>query len=330
MMGAVNLRQPRWLLLYQNRNITAAIEPWVTKVTYADKMHGEADELEIDLDDTDGRWRTIWAPAKKDKLGLKFGYLKEPMQNAGGFEIDEIEYKGPPHSLTIKALAAGITPSLRTAKSAAYEGQSLRQIAETVAARHGLTVSGDIADLRLGRLTQDKERDLSFLKRTAEDFGHVFTIRDQTLVFHQIADLKSRPAIATIDRTMMLQYALKSSTLGKVASVALTYHDPDTRQIVSASAVAADPITGDVLRMRDRSPTRETAEARAQAALERANRGGEGEGSITLPGDPRLAAGCRVQVTGLGILNKDYLVEKATHAMERQAGYVTTLEVKAG
>lgn len=329
-MTAVPLRQPCWRLLYENRDITAAIEPWVTKVTYADKMHGEADELEIELDDTDGRWRTAWAPAKKDKLGLKFGYVNEPMQNAGGFEIDEIEYKGPPHTLAIKALAAGISPSLRTARSAGYEGMTLKQVAEQVAARHGLKVVGDIADLRLGRLTQDGQRDLSFLKRVGEDFGHVFTVRDQTLVFHQIADLKSRPAVATIDRTMMLQYTLKSSTLGKVASVDLTYHDPDARQIRRSQVAAPEPITGDVLRMRDRSPDRATAEARAQAALERANRGGEGEGSITIPGDPRLAAGCRVQVAGLGILNKDYLVEKATHAMERQAGYVTVLEVKAG
>lgn len=329
-MEGVAIPQPRWLLTYQNRDITAAIEPFVLSVEYTDNLHGKSDELVVTLDDSDGRWRGIWAPQKKDRLGLRFGYADGPMQDAGGFEIDEIEYKGPPHTVHLKALAAGIAPSLRTDKSAGYEGMSLRQIADQVARRHGLTVQGDIADLRLGRLTQNHETDLTFLRRVAEDFGHAFTVRDKKLVFHQIVDLKSRPSILRISRFAMIDYNLKANTLGKVAGVSLTYHDPMRKGLVRADIKAAGSPTGDTLRLTDRAPDPATARARAEAALERANRGSDGEGSITIPGNPGVAAGCRVEVADLDRLDGLYLVETVKHKMDRAGGYLTSLEVKAG
>lgn len=328
-MEAVALPKPQWLLLYAHKDITAAIEPYVTKVTYTDELHGKADELELEIDDTDGRWRNEWAPGKGDALSLKFGYEGEPLQPAGGFQIDELEHKGPPDMLVLKALAAGITPSLRTKRSTAFEGQSLAQMAGQIAERNGLQVEGSIADIRLGRVTQDRERDLAFLKRVGEEFGHVFTVRDSKLVFHQVADLKSRPSVLRIERTMVTSYSLKSPTKGKVKAAHVTYHDPDTRQVIEHQAEAPDAPTGDVLRLQSRSPDQATAKARADAALEKANRGMGGEGTITLPGDPRLAAGARVELAGFGYLDKLYLIEKATHTMDRSAGFVTSLELKA-
>ena len=65
---------PVFVLSYEQKNITSDITPYVRSVTYTDYLSGQSDELEVELEDADGRWARHWYPGKGDTLTLKIGY----------------------------------------------------------------------------------------------------------------------------------------------------------------------------------------------------------------------------------------------------------------
>ena len=91
---------PMFVLSYEQKNITSDITPYVRSVTYTDYLSGQSDEVEVELEDTDGRWVRAWYPGKGDRLTLKIGYEGEPLLPCGVFEIDEIEKNGVAKTLT--------------------------------------------------------------------------------------------------------------------------------------------------------------------------------------------------------------------------------------
>jgi phage protein D len=148
---------PSFEVLYAGKDITTDISAHLISVSYSDRTEGESDEVEIVVEDTDGKWMNEWYPEKGDRINLSVGYDGN-MLDCGEFTIDELELDGPPRTLTIRALAAGINSPLRSKRSSAHESQSLRQIAEAVAARQGLTIEDGTASTSRVRVDYSAER----------------------------------------------------------------------------------------------------------------------------------------------------------------------------
>ncbi|HSA05719.1 MAG TPA: hypothetical protein P5556_00910 [Candidatus Gastranaerophilales bacterium] len=84
--------KPVFKIEYENLNITAKISPYVLSVEYTDFEHGQSDEIQIQLEDSNKLWQGSWYPSKGDTLSLQIGYEGSKLLNCGSFEIDEIEY----------------------------------------------------------------------------------------------------------------------------------------------------------------------------------------------------------------------------------------------
>jgi phage protein D len=330
--AAVQLvRRPVWQLHLRGANVTAEISPSVRTVTYTDHSHGESDELEIEIADPEGVWRGGWMPEKGDGIDLYIGYEGEPLLPCGAFQVDEAEAAGTQgggDTLTVRALAAGHTPALRTRRSHGYEGQTLRRVVETVAARHQLRVVGEVGDEHVGRVTQDRQSDTAFLTRLAERFGYVFSIRGTQLVFHRVSALESAPGTWSLRRAGILEYRLKSGSTAVYRACTVSYHDPATRQVVERTVTAEGVTTGDVHRMTVRVESAEQADQVASAELRRLNSRGA-EGSVTVDGDPRLVAGGNGDLRGFGKFDGPYQVVTSRHTISRDAGYTTEIEVRS-
>ena len=181
--------QPTFKLEYNKKDITKDISKYVLSINYTDFEHGQSDEIEIVFEDSEKLWQSAWIPSKGDSLRLYIGYIGEKLLNCGLFEIDEIEFQTPPDTLTVKAIATGITKSLRQKNSVAYENKSLKQIANEIAKKHNFSLVGEIEDIRVERITQNQTRDLKFLKTLAEQYGYIFKITDNQLVFYKTQKL---------------------------------------------------------------------------------------------------------------------------------------------
>lgn len=321
------LQEPSWTLLYQGVDVTRDLQGQYRNVTYTDYLTGKSDTIELKLEDADGRWRDDWYPAKGDQVHIEIGYRGGPSVSAGTFLLDEFEFSATPDEVSLRGLAAAITLDLRTKRSAAFEAQSLAQVAEKIASNHGLVLFGKIPKRQYERITQSEETDLAFLKRLAEQEGAAVSIRDKSLIFHDIGDLEKAKAVTQIKRKDLLSNRLKDRTRRIYRAAEISYLDPKTKEVFTHIEYAPGIESGDTLMLKDRVENQAQAITRAQTALEQANRS-LASGELVVSGNPLLLAGNVIALSDYGRLSGNYLIQKSTHRIDRQSGYKTTLEVR--
>lgn len=320
--------KPKFKLLYENHDITVNIAPYVLSIEYTDSEHGQSDEIQIQLEDSDKLWQDNWYPSKGDTLSLQIGYENEKLLNCGSFEIDEIEYVSPPDVVTLKALATNIKKALRQKNSVAYENKSLRQIAQEIAVRHRLKLVGDIKEIKVKRITQDKERDLTFLKNLAEQYGYIFKISNNQLVFFETEKLKSENAAIILTKQELSSINLREKAHEKYKACSVSYHNPETKTVISTIVRAEKIVNGDVLKLNTRCENKEQAIIQAQVALAQKNVS-KIEGSLSLIGTPYLVAGSNVEIKGIGNFSGKYHLAQVKHSIDKSSGYTTSLEVES-
>ncbi len=326
--------KPIFKVEYENINITASIAPYILSVGYTDFEHGQSDEVEIQIEDSNHLWQSDWYPSKGDTLKLNIGYEGEKLENefstpasllnCGSFEIDELEFSAPPDTITLKALAANIKKALRQNNSVAYENKTLRQIAQEIANRHNLKLIGSIKDIKIKRITQNKKRDLEFLKNLAEEYGYIFKISDNKLTFYETAKLKSSNPALILYRQDLISFNIRDKTHNQYKACEVTYHDPKTKKLVSSN-IKSSSAKADTLKLNKRCENKEQAILKAQAGI---NKNSPIEGSLSLIGNPHLVAGLNIELKGLYHLSGKYHITQAKHSIDRMSGYRTELEVE--
>ena len=117
-----------------------------TSISYTDHHHGEADEIDIEVQDKDGRWKGAWKPEPGDVMELTIYDGSGGILPCGEFELDEPEASGSRDGdvMTIRGLAAPITKKLRTENTKAFEKQTLQAIVTQVAGQNGLSLEGQM------------------------------------------------------------------------------------------------------------------------------------------------------------------------------------------
>ena len=331
------------MLNYAGRNITADVTTMVTEISYKDKVAHHSDEVEVTLEDRDYRWQGPWFPVRGDFVELFIGYDGEELLDCGDFQVDELELKGPPDSFHMKCIAAGITPSIRTPRSAAYENQTLLQVANTVAARHGMTVVGASQSINVAwaRLSQRTETDLNFLRSLALRHNYDFSIRGQQLIFYARTPLEQQQSLMTLMRgrtelipssLIVKSFEFKTRTQQIYRSATVAYLNPQQKKLIAAQSEAKEDginsvPTGDDLHIVTRCETPQHAQLKADSALHDANKD-QVTGRIETEGTILLCAGVNVDISGFAAFDGKYHIESSKHRLERSSGYTTELEVR--
>lgn len=324
--------KPQFKVVYQGKDISADVGRYLLALTYTDHTEGKADEIQLELEDTDGLWRSDWYPQKGDTVQVAIGY--DSLVDCGTFEVDEIRLDGPPDRIVICGLSAAVKKKLRTQSSAAYESQTLKQIAQSIAGKNGLTVEGTIENIKIARVTQNRETDLGFLRRIAAEYGYLFSVRGTKLVFTSLFDIEKGKAVRELDRSELQSYSLTDKTSQTFKSAKVAYHNPVDNKVVegeenkatNADGKEVDIATGDTLEIRTKAENQQQAEKKAKAALYRHN-SKQQEGSFVIEGDPVMLAGNNFELTGMGTLSGKYHIETSRHTISA-SGYTTSLDVK--
>lgn len=327
-------------VLYEGKNITEDITNSLISFNYTDKMERQSDELEIKVHDADLKWRNEWYPEKGAKITAWIGYDDIEVL-CGVFQIDKVNVSGPPAEFSFSCLAVGIKNTLRTKKSAAFENLSLKQLAEKVAKNNGLQIVGKIEAIKLIRISQNRETDLNFLRRIADEFGYIFNVRDDKLIFSNILDTSKKGAVAIIDEKDLISYDMEDSTAHTYKQVKFVHHNPTENKVFTSSETSKnvnsiynqdkieheEVVKNDVLELRTKAETGQQAKVKAQVALYRAN-SLQMSGNITIEGNPMLVAGNNIELTGLGVHSGIYNIEESRHSIDKSGGYTTSLELK--
>lgn len=168
------VRKPAFKVIYDGTNITADVSADLISLQYTDRLTGESDEVSITVDASVNPWLTDWYPKKGSTLDVEMGY-EDDMFPCGKFTIDEMDVQGFPFTLSIKALSAGANSPARTKKSKAYETQSLKEIADAIAAANGYTINDGTITTSRYKANFTSERDE--MTKAATDANRALSVR---------------------------------------------------------------------------------------------------------------------------------------------------------
>ncbi|QMM53122.1 phage late control D family protein [Enterobacter sp. RHB15-C17] len=173
---------PAFMLKLDNEDITQDFSDRLISLTMTDNRGFEADQLDIELDDTDGQ---IAMPPRGATLTLWLGWQDSALIKKGTFTVDEIEHRGAPDTLTIRGRSADFRGTLNSRREQSWHDTSLGVILETIAQRNKLTAS--VADplkaIPVPHIDQTQESDAAFLARLAERNGASVSVKYGKLLF---------------------------------------------------------------------------------------------------------------------------------------------------
>lgn len=323
-------------LFYRGVNISSELDPQTTAINYTDHWHGEADEIDLTVQDKDGRWKGSWFPEHGDTMQLFLSDNGYDFANCGVFELDEPDAGGSRSgdTMTLRGLAAPITQALRTENSFTHEKKTLQAIVSETTGRAGLSQEGKVKSLFHKFMSQRREKDLEFLTRIAEETGHYFSARGQRAVFTEYDTIDGQAPAFYIDLIYgakaagsLISYSgLKFQSEGTYSKGSIEYADPDKKENVTHEETDSRIKTGDELKIRgERVETKAHAEARLKAEMHMANRRHK-VGKFNLIGTMAALAGNTVGVRGFGRYDDKYVIDTSTHSQSR-SGHTVSIGV---
>lgn len=173
---------PDYRLTINSKDITQDIAPRLISLSLADNRGFAADQLDIELDDADG---LMQMPPRGAKLSLFLGWKGEVLIGKGDFTVDEIEHRGAPDTLTIRARSADFRGSLNSRRDLSYHATTLGDVVNQVAERNKLKpmVANELAGIEISHIDQTQESDAKFITRLAELNGAVVAIKAGKMLF---------------------------------------------------------------------------------------------------------------------------------------------------
>ncbi|EKI0252102.1 phage late control D family protein [Enterobacter asburiae] len=187
MIAEMNIRAggkiaPDFMLKLDDRDITQNFSHRLISLTMTDKRGLEADQLDIQLDDSDG---LLDLPARGATLSLWLGWVGTPLEQKGNFTIDTIEFRGAPDTLTIRGCSADFRGKLNVRREQSWHDTTIGAIVNTIAQRNRLTasVAADLSSIAISHIDQSQETDAAFLTRLAERNGAFVSIKAGKVIF---------------------------------------------------------------------------------------------------------------------------------------------------
>ncbi|MBE3586573.1 MAG: hypothetical protein IMW94_10575 [Thermoanaerobacter sp.] len=332
----MNARRARLQVLYENVDISADLQPHLLSWTYTDNLSGQADDLQITLEDRLQLWSGPWMPEKGATLKAKIiqenkkrDGTKEEV-SLGLFEIDEIETNHPPSTVTIKAISIPESSSLRGEdKNRAWEKTKLSVVARDIAAGAGLKLFFDTEDNpEYDRVEQTEESDLAFLMRLCNNAGLCLKVSDAQIIIFDEQKYERQDPFTRIKKgeAYLKRYRFRETLSGLYKACRVEYHDARKKRTIKYTFSPPNPPkTGRVLVVNERVSSIKEAERLAKKRLRQENKNAV-VASLTLLGDVRFLAGLTVRLVGFGVFDGKYIITQAIHT--QQNGYETQLELR--
>lgn len=181
---------PAYQLICAGENMKAHLQDRLISLTLTDNRGFEADQLDIELDDSDG---LIALPKRNAQIAIALGWKKSGLVDKGTFIVDEIEHSGSPDRLMIRARSANMTDGLITQRERSFHQKTVGDIVRTIAAEHQISavISPALDKKVIAHFDQANESDANLLSRLAKLFDAIATIKQNKLLFMPLGETKT-------------------------------------------------------------------------------------------------------------------------------------------
>ncbi len=299
---------------YEHVDISEDIAGSVKSFSYEDIASGESDRISLCVQDRERKWMGGWAPKKGDHVNasmLFYDWQKEGNHwgtFCGSFEVDDVSMSGPPAACTIGAVsiprAEGFNEEERTKN---WEDVTVREIAVEIAGRAGIALSYEAEDIHIKSLEQDKETDCKFLYAVCEKYGLAMKVFAEKIVIFDEAVYEAVAPVVTLSYQDFIRYGYNSTMAGTYTGAKISYSDPGSnkKHIVTV---------GGGSRIKEMNVEADSAEDARRKAVAKLNN--ENKKAVTFSGTvisrPELIASCCINITGFGVPDGTYYLDKVT------------------
>lgn len=325
---------------YEGADITEDIEEYLVSISYTDNEEEKADDLQLALEDKEGKWVSDWLNQTGAK-GAEISALIVQVDENGGesvlecgtFKVDSVSEGGPPTKVSLKATSIPTDSKVSIEKKTkAWEKIKLSGISTEIANKNGLRIIFESNfDPFYVRKEQVQKSDIVFLQELCKKAGISLKVTSKMLVLFDASKYESKKSIKTIKKGESDVIKWKFGTSYKDTAYAkceVTYTDPKTKKTIKGmfeSPTAAES-TGKVLKINEKVNNKKEADELAKKQLREKNKN-ETEASFGLIGDIRLVSGVTVDVVGWGFYDGKYIIQNAGHSISRN-GYRTNISIR--
>lgn len=162
----------------------------ILSVQITDNSGFEADELTLELDDSDG---LLAIPPQDSLIKVWLGYKETSLIFKGEYKMSEFTHSGAPDRLSITARSADLDEGIAEQREKSWHRQKLAQIVAEIAKQYNYEclIAEEYQEIMIEHIDQTNESDASFLSRLAEQYDAIATIKNKKLLFLPVGAAKS-------------------------------------------------------------------------------------------------------------------------------------------
>lgn len=360
-VGADSLHQPDYRIWLEGKNITDRFAGRLKSLRLTDQRGFESDELQICLDDADGK---LEIPPRGAKLRVAIGWKGQQLVDKGVYTVDEVSGEGAPDTMTISAKATDLRTGISSKRERSWHRTTVGKIVAEIAKANGLIpcCSPWVAKRKVDHIDQTSESDANLLTRLAEQHDAIATVKNGRLLFVKAGDSESASGIAF--RVMRIVRACGDRHHWSIAdrnaytAVKAYWHDLDSAHkgevivdantkferrhgvtkrgkrrkrshLTAVQVKATEPSAQNYKVLRHIYATEHTALQAAKAAWEKIQRGMAEFGITLARGVPELMSEQPVVVQGFkpALDSCGWLIDKIEHSIE-DGGYTCRLDLE--
>jgi len=197
--------EPNYSIVVDGIDKSDNIKKRLMSLTLTDNRGFEADQLDIELDDADGK---LVLPRRGAKIAVGLGWKGGVLIDKGTFTVDEIEHSGAPDKLTIRARSADFRETLNIRRDQSYHQSTISEIIKIIASRNKLTpiLNNTISALPVEHIDQTNESDGNFITRLAKQYGAIAAVKSGNILFIRQGQAKTASGkpipVITITRSL--------------------------------------------------------------------------------------------------------------------------------
>lgn len=320
-------------LSFSGENVDTLLWDYLEFVTYTDVASGSSDTLDITLQDIGGEWKGDWYPKKGSIVsgGLAFINWNNDGNvgriSCGTHTLDEIRTSFSPRTMKLSCLAIPSDESFKTRERVkTWEKVTLRQVAQEICSRYGLTLSYEGVEVCIDKLEQN-EADSPFLMNLCDSYGFGMKIHRQMIVVYEIALIEESAETASLGLGDFIDAAFTDGIYGTYTGARVSYRPPDTDEDISIYLGLTPEEAGRVLKVNEPCESEAEARIKAAAAVNKSNMKATTFTGTIFP-NPAICAGICVNLaTPFGALSGKYFIDKVTWTVSGKGA--TTQKIEA-
>lgn len=323
-------------------DISEDVSRYFISLSYSESMSGEADDLTITLEDSDGLWLEHWIPDEDEEGGvfevtvhtLNQTNLQEGevTHYLGKFAMDEIELEGMPSVVKIKTASITGDSSLRSErKNNTWEDVTIKKIAEDIAAKNNLTLFWSCDENpEIDHIEQASQSDTEFLLKLCKSYGLNLKVTPEKLIIFDEAKYEEQESQITIYRpgtqiteagnnviiSELLSYNFRRKTRDTYSKCEVKNQNGRKKEVVQGEF--SDPNVaegkGRTLYINHQVKDKTEADRLSKKKLREANKE-KTTGRISTVGNFNLSAGVNLDMRNFGKLSGKYIIDKISHSI---------------